>query len=96
MRKLSLIVVVAIIGTMWSCSSSKKSFESGNYYGSVMQSVEKLRKNPNHKKSREILGQAYPMAVDFYVSQVNRMKDSNSITQLRTPVSTQPIPSIAD
>lgn len=67
---------VAIIGTMWSCSSSKKSFESGNYYNSVMQSVNKLRKSPNNKKSSEILSQAYPMAVDFYMNQVNRMKDS--------------------
>ncbi len=61
---------------MWSCSSSKKSFESGNYYNSVMQSVNKLRKSPNNKKSAEILSQAYPMAVDFYMNEVNRMKDS--------------------
>lgn len=76
MRKLSIIILVAIIGTIWSCSSSKKSYESGNYYGSVMQSVNKLRKSPNHKKTREVLGQAYPMAVDYYMNQVNRMKDS--------------------
>lgn len=76
MRKLSIIILVAIIGTIWSCSSSKKSFESGNYYGSVMQSVSKLRKSPNNKKTREVLSQAYPMAVDFYRDQVNRMKNS--------------------
>lgn len=76
MRKLSIIIIAIVIGALWGCSSSKKSFESGNYYGSVMQSVSKLRKNPNHKKSREILGQAYPMAIDFYQSQVTRMKDS--------------------
>lgn len=76
MRKLSIIILVAIIGTTWSCSSSKKSFESGNYYASVMQSVAKLRKSPNNKKASEILTQAYPMAVDFYMNQVNRMKDS--------------------
>lgn len=75
MRKLSIIILVAIIGTMWSCGSSKKTFESGNYYGSVMQSVNKLRKSPNNKKSREVLSQAYPMAVDFYLNEVNRMKD---------------------
>ena len=75
MRKLSIIILIAIIGTTWSCSSSKKSFESGNYYSSVMQSVDKLRKSPNNKKSREVLSQAYPMAVDFYLNQVTRMKD---------------------
>ena len=76
MRNLSIFVLVVVIGGIWGCSSSKKSFESGNYYGSVMQSVKKLRKSPNHKKSRETLSQAYPMAVDFYLNQVTRMKES--------------------
>jgi hypothetical protein len=75
MRKLSIFVLAAVIGLTWSCSSSKKSFESGNYYTSVMQSVNKLRKSPNNKKSRETLSQAYPMAVDYYLNQVRRMKD---------------------
>ena len=76
MRKFSIIILILVIGGFWGCSSSKKSFESGNYYGSVMQSVSKLRKSPNHKKSRETLSQAYPMALDYYQNQVTRMKDS--------------------
>lgn len=76
MRKFSIIILIFVIGGFWGCSSSKKSFESGNYYVSVMQSVSKLRKSPNHKKSRETLSQAYPMAVDYYQAQVTRMKDS--------------------
>lgn len=76
MRKLSIFILVVAIGMVWGCNSSKKSFESGNYYTSVMQSVNKLRKSPNNKKSRETLSQAYPMAVDFYLNQVNRMKAS--------------------
>ena len=76
MKKLSIIIFTIFLAGQWGCNSSKKSFESGNYYSSVMQSVSKLRKNPSHKKSIEILGQAYPMGVDFYMSQVNRMKGS--------------------
>lgn len=76
MKKFSIIILTLVLVGQWGCNSSKKSFESGNYYGSVMQSVSKLRKNPNHKKSIEVLGQAYPMGVDFYMSQVNRMKGS--------------------
>lgn len=75
MRKLSIFILVVAIGTIWGCGSSKKTFESGNYYSSVMQTVNKLRKSPNNKKSREVLSQAYPMAVDFYLNQVNRMKN---------------------
>lgn len=76
MRKLSIIILTIVLVGQWGCNSSKKSFESGNYYSSVMQSVSKLRKNPSHKKSVAILGQAYPMAIDYYMNQVNRMKGS--------------------
>lgn len=76
MRKLSIIILTIVLAGQWGCNSSKKSFESGNYYSSVMQSVSKLRKNPSHKKSVAILGQAYPMAIDYYMNQVNRMKGS--------------------
>lgn len=76
MKKFSIFLLIFFAGYNWGCNSSKKSFESGNYYTSVMQSVSKLRKSPNNKKNREILSQAYPMAVDFYLDQVKRMKDS--------------------
>ncbi len=76
MKKFSIIILIIVIAGQWGCNSSKKSFESGNYYSSVMQSVSKLRKNPKHKKSIEILSQAYPMGVDYYKAQVNRMKSS--------------------
>ncbi len=74
MKKVSILLVAVMIISFWGCNSSKKSFESGNYYNSVMQSVSKLRKSPNNKKSRETLDQAYPMAIDFYMAQINRMK----------------------
>lgn len=76
MRKLSILIFTITILGYWGCNSSKKTFQSGNYYGSVMQSVSKLKKSPNNKKSRETLSLAYPMAVDYYLTQVNRMKDS--------------------
>ncbi len=76
MKNLGIIIMIFVIGGIGSCTSGKKSFKSGNYYASVMQSVSKLRKSPNNKKSREILSQAYPMAVDFYQNQIIRMKDS--------------------
>lgn len=48
------------------CSSGKTTFERGNYYDAVITSVNRLRKNSDHKKSVETLRQAYPMAVGFY------------------------------
>jgi len=71
-----IIFIIPILALCWSCGSSKKTFQSGNYYSSVMQSVDKLRKAPNNKTARETLSMAYPMAVEQLNSDVNRMKNS--------------------
>ena len=57
-----LITVLVLSG----CSSGKSTFERGNYYEAVITSVNRLRKNNDHKKSVETLRQAYPLAVAFY------------------------------
>ena len=53
------------------CSSGKSTFERGNYYEAVITSVNRLRKNSDHKKSVETLRMAYPMAVSFYEDRAN-------------------------
>jgi hypothetical protein len=53
------------------CSSGKSTFERGNYYEAVITSINRLRKNSDHKKSVETLQQAYPMAVRFYEERGN-------------------------
>ena len=53
------------------CSSGKSTFERGNYYDAVIISVNRLRKNSDHKKSVETLRQAYPMAVSFFEDRAN-------------------------
>jgi hypothetical protein len=53
------------------CSSGKSTFERGNYYEAVITSVNRLRKNDDHKKSIETLTQAYPLAVTFYQDRAN-------------------------
>ena len=57
-----LIIVLVLSG----CSSGKNSFERGNYYEAVITSINRLRRNSDHKKSVETLRQAYPLAVTFY------------------------------
>jgi len=51
---------------LFGCSSGKKLLESGDYYQSVLQSVERLRKNPDHRKSSETLNSAYPLALKYH------------------------------
>ncbi len=77
MRNFCFIIAIIILVGVWGCSSSKKTFQAGNYYSSVMQSVSKLRKSPNNKNSREALSKAYPLAVDQFLGEINRMKNGH-------------------
>ena len=61
-----------------SCSSGKKAYERGDYYGAVMKSVNRLRQNPDHSKSIEALRNAYPMAIEYYENEVKNEIASNS------------------
>jgi hypothetical protein len=62
------LVTVLVVSA---CSSGKSTFERGNYYEAVITSVNRLRKNSDHKKSVETLRMAYPMAVTFYEDRAN-------------------------
>lgn len=63
MKKVYLLLLLIFPLVFFNCSSGKKAFESGNYYQAVMKSVNRLRKNPDHKKSRNILRQSYNYAL---------------------------------
>ena len=60
------------------CSSGKKAYERGDYYSAVLQAVNRLRQNPDHKKSAETLREAYPLAITYYESQAKNQVASNS------------------
>ena len=78
MRPGNLLVFVTLIVLFSACSSGKKAYERGDYYGAVMKAVNRLRQNPDHKKSMEILKEAYPLAVGYYESQAKNEIASNS------------------
>jgi hypothetical protein len=60
------------------CSSGKKAYERGDYYGAVSKSINRLRQNPDHSKSMEILKEAYPLAVEYFETQATNEIASNS------------------
>jgi hypothetical protein len=68
--------VIALIAV--GCSSGKKAYERGDYYGAVMKSVNRLRQNPGHTKSSEALQAAYPLAVEYFENEANNEIASNS------------------
>lgn len=73
-RLLIALLMMIILG----CSSGKKAYERGDYYGAVMRSVTRLRQNADHSKSLETLKNAYPLAVDFFKTQADNEIASNS------------------
>lgn len=64
MDKLYYSIFFVLILFFSACSSGKKAFQQGDYYQAVLKSVNRLRQNPTHKKSRETLKQSYPLAVE--------------------------------
>lgn len=70
----SLIISLMLLEA---CSSGKAAYEQGNYYESVITSVNRLRRNSDHKKSIESLQQAYPLAVQYFEDQAKNAIASN-------------------
>ena len=77
MKYLKFIPQIILVIWMLGCSSGKQAFEKGNYYQSSIKAIERLRKNPGHKKSKAVLEQSYPQAVQYYTDQVYQLRRSN-------------------
>lgn len=59
------------------CSSGKKAFEQGDYYGATMKAVDRLRQKPEHDKAGDILAQSYPMAVSQLEREIDQLRLAN-------------------
>ena len=70
----SLIIMTVVLVA---CTTAKSQYEKGNYYDSVMRSVEKLRKSPNNKTARETLANAYPQAVNTFMDKLENEDQAN-------------------
>lgn len=71
-----LILIATLI--LSACASGKKAYERGNYYEAVMLSVQKLRQNPDHSKSKEALKNSYPLALDWLETDAKNQIASNA------------------
>jgi hypothetical protein len=85
MNPARLLVLIAIV-VLTACSSGKKAYEHGNYYEAVMQSVNRLRQNPDHSKSMEALRNAYPLALENLQTDANNQIASNSPSKWRNAI----------
>jgi hypothetical protein len=60
------------------CTSGKVALKQGDYYSAVSQAVARLRQNPDHKKSKEVLSTSYKMAIDYLESDAQNQIASNA------------------
>jgi hypothetical protein len=74
-----LFVIILLEG----CSSGKKSYQRGDYYDAVMQSIGRLRQNPDHNKSKETLRNSYPSAVEWFETDAKNQIASNAPNKWR-------------
>jgi hypothetical protein len=75
--KLNILVLLTIgLVLFTSCRTGKKALQQGNYPDAVFQAVQRLRDNPDNKKSAETLDQAYPLAVSTLEQEIGQLLKS--------------------
>lgn len=68
------------------CSSGKSALKHGDYYEAVMESVQRLRQNPDHKKSKLVLSTSYTLAVEYLETSAQNAITSNANFKWKTAV----------
>ncbi len=81
-----LLFIIFSIIFLDSCSSGKSALKKGNYYDAVLQAVNRLRQNPDHKKSIEVLNTSYHMAVEYLETDAQNQITSNANFKWRNAV----------
>ncbi|MCF0061121.1 hypothetical protein MUK70_17935 [Dyadobacter chenwenxiniae] len=62
-----------------SCKSAEKSLKKGNFDDSVIRAADKLKSNPGHTASIDILKQAYPLALEQHLNDIKQNKESEDL-----------------
>ncbi len=86
----SLFAVVVMSGSLLlldGCASGKSAYKHGDYYTAVLTAVQRLRQNPDHKKSREVLNLSYQAAVEYLESDAQNQLNSNANFKYRSALS---------
>ena len=84
--KYRLLYLVISVLFLDSCSSGKSAYKHGDYYDAVLTAVQRLRQNPDHKKSKEVLGLSYQLAVNFLETDAQNQIASNANFKWRSAV----------
>ena len=78
MRFLSYIFALFLASYLLSaCATGKAALQKGNYEEAVLQAVNRLRNSPDNKNATATLQEAYPLALNWNRSNIERLKNSS-------------------
>ena len=72
-----IFIFISVIAIISSCSSGKGALQRGNYEEAVLQAVNRLRSSPDNKNATATLREAYPLALNWNMSNIDRLRSSN-------------------
>jgi hypothetical protein len=78
MRPSFSFFLFALVILLDACSSGKSAYKHGDYYEAVLTAINRLRQNPDHKKSKEVLSLSYQAAIDFLETDAQNQIASNA------------------
>ncbi len=70
------VLLFALLLYLAACSSGKQALQRGNYEESVLKAINRLRSNPDHKKARATLQEAFPLTVSYHQEKIATLKSS--------------------
>jgi hypothetical protein len=80
------LIAFLILLLLGACSSGKTALKQGDYYEAVLESVNRLRGKPDHKKAKAVLSQSYQLAVDFIQTGIQNGINSDDPQKWRNAV----------
>jgi len=82
MKKTNLLLLLCVITLIISsCSTGKTAYKRGDYFKACFESIDRLRSNPESKKSQSVLMQSYPMALKMAEREINNAQTANQQDQ---------------
>ncbi|MBX2916941.1 MAG: hypothetical protein KF856_16850 [Cyclobacteriaceae bacterium] len=78
MKRTSVILLLGLAATFQFCTSGKNALKQGDYYQAVSLAVNRLRQNPDHKKSKEVLKTSYQLAINYLEQNAQNQITSNA------------------
>jgi hypothetical protein len=84
MKGFGLLLVIVAGLSADGCTSGKGALNRGDYSSAVLAAVQRLRQNPDHKKSRQVLQMSYTLAVQYFDTEAQNSVNSNQPFKWRT------------